>query len=130
MTTINNNIENVTPENNSNDVISIIVKKSNKEIIFAFIMFLATALHHTVYSKHKFLQFKELVFDKFWYYNFVIIIIFILYIIIYKKQDMLLYTALVKAIVAFIIAIYAEIGLTIAPFWTIFVVAYFLTFIE
>ena len=62
--------------------------------------------------------------------NLCIIIIFFIYIVLYKREDTVLYTALVKAVVAFIVAIYAELGLTLAPFWTIFVVAYFLTFIE
>ena len=127
--TINNTIHNTMSipihANNAD-----IFKKFNKEIIFASIMLIYTALHRVVYSKHKFLQLKELISDKFWYINFFIIIIFLLYIILYKKDDHILYTSLAKAIVAFIVAIYAELGLTIVPFWTIFVVAYFFTFIE
>ena len=34
--------------------------------------------------------------------------------------------ALKKAIIAFIIALFAELGLTIAPFWWVFVLAYYM----
>ena len=59
------------------------------------------------------------------------IIAFILYITYNTQYDnseesKKVKTALKKAILAFIIAIFAEMGLTIAPFWLVFVLSYYL----
>ena len=63
--------------------------------------------------------------------NLLLIIGFIVYIIYSTKDDdsddaKKTQEALKKAIIAFIIALFAELGLTIAPFWWVFVLAYYM----
>ena len=96
------------------------------EIIFTIIMLLITVIYNIIFT-HKFNKFKSLIFDTYWIINLFIIILFIIYLYIYKKDQIEIQTALKKAIIAFIIAIYAELGLSISPFWTIFIVAYYLS---
>ena len=73
----------------------------------------------------------ELFSNKRWLINLLIIVAFISYILYETngndtEDSKRSQKALIKAIIAFIIAIYSEIGLTIAPFWTVFVIAYWL----
>ena len=63
--------------------------------------------------------------------NLVIIICFIVYteVSTYNNksdESKKIKSALKKAIIALIIAVFAEIGLTIAPFWLVFVLAYYM----
>lgn len=73
----------------------------------------------------------ELIGTPSWIINIIIIILFI----VYKNHEMRWDTseeamktkgAMKKAIIAFLIAILAELGLTITPFWVVFVAAYYL----
>jgi len=73
----------------------------------------------------------ELLSKKKWIVNLLLIIGFIAYIIYSTKDDdsddaKKTQEALKKAIIAFIIALFAELGLTIAPFWWVFVLAYYM----
>ena len=73
----------------------------------------------------------ELLSEKRWIINVLLIIGFIAYIIYSTKGDdsddaKKTQEALKKAIIAFIIALFAELGLTIAPFWWVFVLAYYM----
>ena len=73
----------------------------------------------------------ELLSKKKWVINLLLIIGFIAYIIYSTKDDdseeaKKTQEALKKAIMAFIIALFAELGLTIAPFWWVFVLAYYM----
>ena len=73
----------------------------------------------------------ELLSEKSWIINVLLIIGFIVYIIYSTKDDdsddaKKTQEALKKAIIAFIIALFAELGLTIAPFWWVFVLAYYM----
>ena len=66
-----------------------------------------------------------------WVVNFIIIIAFVTYFYYETRSDTTeestrIKEALKKAIIAFLIAILAELRLTIAPFWLIFVLAYYL----
>ena len=70
--------------------------------------------------------------DKFWIVNTIIIILFYLFIHFspsLKKLDSekreKLKDAAQKAIIAFIIAVFASLDLTIVPFWFVFSFAYF-----
>ena len=73
----------------------------------------------------------ELLSKKKWVINLLLIIGFIVYIMYSTKDDdseeaKKTQEALKKAIIAFIIALFAELGLTIAPFWWVFVLAYYM----
>ncbi len=86
---------------------------------------------YVIISTGKHNQLYELFTNKKWFINFVIMVIFCVYILKSyqtdnKKKEKNVKTAVKKAIVAFIIAIYAELRLSIAPFWTIFIISYFL----
>ena len=73
----------------------------------------------------------EMVKDKRWLINFLVIVAFIIYSIYETRNEEDEHSkktkeALKKAIIAFLIALLAELGLTIAPFWLIFVLAYYM----
>ena len=74
---------------------------------------------------------KQLFSNKRWVINFITVLSFIVYIVYVTSNDnseesQKLKTSLKKAILALLIAIFAELGLTIAPFWLVFVSAYYL----
>ena len=73
-----------------------------------------------------------------WIINFLILILFSIYIYIETKNNNikdkkvindnnLTRDSLKKALFGFMIAIFAELGLTIAPFWIIFTTSYYLS---
>ena len=73
----------------------------------------------------------EMLKDKRWLINFLVIVAFIIYSIYETRNEedersKKTKEALKKAIIAFLIALLAELGLTIAPFWLIFVLAYYM----
>ena len=70
-------------------------------------------------------SFKNMFRNQSWYWNFVLIIFFSIYVLLYGQQKEIVKGAVKKAIIAFIIAIFSELHLTIAPFWLVFLVAYF-----
>ena len=79
-------------------------------------------------SKNKII---ELITTKRWIVNMLIVILFCFYILYTTKYDttkdaIAVKDALKKGIIALIIAQLAELGLTITPFWLVFVVAYYL----
>jgi len=79
-------------------------------------------------SRNKFI---ELLGNGRWKVNILIVIGFIIYIVYETKNDeskdgRKVKEALKKAIVAFVIALLAELGLTIAPFWLVFVLVYYM----
>jgi len=74
---------------------------------------------------------EELVTNKRWLINFIIIMVFVGYIVYVTKNDNSddaekTKEALKKALLAFMIALFAEFGLTIAPFWLVFTLAYYM----
>ena len=74
---------------------------------------------------------EELITNKRWLVNFVIIMVFVGYIVYVTKNDNSddaekTKDALKKALLAFMIALFAEFGLTIAPFWLVFTLAYYM----
>tara|TARA_B100001989_G_C24457511_1_gene422372 strand:- start:45 stop:362 length:318 start_codon:yes stop_codon:yes gene_type:complete len=98
---------------------------------FALISIFLLTIRAIFKSKKATESIKELFTNKRWVINFSMIIAFIVYIfyITYNSnnpESERLKTALKKAIVALLIAIFAELGLTIAPFWLVFVLAYYL----
>tara|TARA_Y100001968_G_C18799282_1_gene454834 strand:- start:9 stop:326 length:318 start_codon:yes stop_codon:yes gene_type:complete len=98
---------------------------------FALISIFLLTIRAIVKSKKATESIKELFTNKRWVINFSMIIAFIIYIfyVTYNNnssESERLKTAIKKAIVALLIAIFAELGLTIAPFWLVFVLAYYL----
>ena len=101
-----------------------------EHVILAFIcviLFTSASLHYT----KGYIKLKELFTDKVWLINFVIVLAFCIYIFKFKKYEndedsLKTKDAIKKAIIGFIIGLYSEVGLTIGPFWLIFVVAYYL----
>lgn len=75
-------------------------------------------------DSEKYNKFKNLFSNKSWLYNFIIILIFCISSFFYYPLNSLEIEATKKAITAFIIAIFASIDLTIAPFWIIWVLSY------
>ena len=80
----------------------------------------------------------ELITNKSWVINFIILIIFTIFIYFSTKNENtkdkktmkdnnLIRESLKKALFGFMIAIFAELGLTIAPFWIIFTTSYYLS---
>lgn len=81
------------------------------------------------YEKRK--KIMKLITNRSWLINLVIIICFIVYteVSTYNNksdESKKIKSAIKKSIIAFIIAVFSEIGLTIAPFWLVFVLAYYM----
>ena len=73
----------------------------------------------------------ELITTRRWWMNMIYVILFSVYIMHTTKYDTTkeatqVKEALKKAIIALVIANLAELGLTITPFWLVFVVAFYL----
>jgi len=73
----------------------------------------------------------ELITTRRWWMNMIYVILFCVYIMHTTKYDTTkeatqVKEALKKAIIALVIANLAELGLTITPFWLVFVVAFYL----
>ena len=70
-------------------------------------------------------KFKQMFRNQSWSWNFLLILCFSIYILFHDKERENVKEATKKAIIAFIIAIFSELHLTIAPFWLVFLVSYF-----
>lgn len=98
---------------------------------FALISIFLLTLRAIYQSKVAINAIKELIGNKKWLVNFSMIIAFSIYIIYNTHNDtspesIKVKDSLKKAILAFLIAIFAKLDLTIAPFWLVFVLAYYL----
>ena len=98
---------------------------------FALISIFLLTIRAIFKSKKATQSIKELFTNKRWVTNLIVVISFIIYVIYITHYDNSdeserLKSALKKAIVALLIAIFAELGLTIAPFWLVFVLSYYL----
>ena len=97
---------------------------------FALITMVILTLRAIFNSKKAMKGFYELINDKSWMRNFLLIIVFCSYTAYkYDKSDAeseKILSALKKAILAFIIALLSKFDLTIAPFWLVFVLAVYL----
>ena len=97
--------------------------------ILAVVLLTLRAGYKSNKTKTKFLEMFN---DKKWVLDFVVVLGFIMFIVYTTKtnndheETMKLQDALKKAIVAFAIAILAELGLTITPFWLVFVLVYYM----
>lgn len=97
----------------------------------AFISIFLLTLRSIYKSKKAIISIKGLIGDKRWLVNFYMIVVFSIYIIYSRHYDdseesQKVKMALKKAMLAFLIAVLTEMGLTIAPFWLVFVLAYYL----
>ena len=80
---------------------------------------------YSVYKANRFSEIKELLNVR-WLINFALMIAFGVYITSASDGDSKVKEALKKAVLAFIIAVLAHLRMTIAPFWIVFVLAYYL----
>jgi hypothetical protein len=92
-------------------------------------IFITIILFISIYQLDKGKKIFALFQNKSWLFNFIIIILFSVYIIdIQKENDTTshkLKDAVRKGLLALIIAILAHLELTIAPFWIVFLLAYY-----
>lgn len=61
-----------------------------------------------------------------WLFNFAVVLAFSSWVAIFEKKNTHMLTSVKRGIMSLIIAMFGEVGLTIAPFWTIFAVSYFM----
>jgi len=98
---------------------------------FALVSIFLLTIRAILKSNKALKSLREMLSSKRWITNLIVVISFIIYIIYIthdndSDESERLKSALKKAIVALLVAIFAELGLTIAPFWLIFVLSYYL----
>lgn len=92
----------------------------NVPIIFVILMIIIQ-----IYKNKKYIELLNLFKNIRWLIHFIILIIFLIYIRFFNANNIDLINASKKAILALVIAIFAYLDMTIAPFWIVFVLAYF-----
>ena len=97
-----------------------IFKKLSNNIPIIFVTLMSI---FQIYRNNKYQEIIDLFKNIKWLINFIIILLFLVYVRLSKNSKLI--SASKKAILGFIIAIFAYIDLTLAPFWIIFVLAYF-----
>ena len=95
------------------------------------LIMLALVTFFILFTTGKYIKIIDLFEDAGWFMHFLVLIGFSLYILLFyhgnnPEQEERLKGSVKKGIFAFIIALFAEAGLSIAPFWAVFVVSYFL----
>ena len=93
-----------------------------------YLMIIATLfmVFHAIYRADRFHEVTALLYNPRWLINFAIVIIFGLYVTTASHENHRVKNALKKGILAFIIAVLAHLKMTIAPFWIVFVLSYYL----
>ena len=109
-----------------NQILQNILSPKNVSLLFVIIVTIRAALKSKKASK----SLKELLSNKSWLIQVFIIILFTIWISYThkdsdKEESKNYIESIKRALVGFIIAIFAELGLTIAPFWFIFVLSYY-----
>jgi len=99
--------------------------------IFSLIAVLIGTIRAAMSSERARNRAYELITTRRWWMNMIYVILFCVYIMYTTKYDNTkeatqVKEALKKAIIALVIANLAELGLTITPFWLVFVVAFYL----
>jgi hypothetical protein len=80
----------------------------------------------SVYNdKDKITKMKSLFENTKWFGHFVILILFTLWNLFFSPKGSKEIIATKKAFIAFVIALFASLDLTIAPFWIIWVISYY-----
>ena len=88
-----------------------------------FLVFVLS-IYEIINNKEKFKKFKEIFTGKRWLKHFAILVSFSASMFLFYPRKSHEREATKKALTAFIIAIFASIDLTIAPFWIIWVLTY------
>ncbi len=101
------------------------------DVLYAVMGFFGILIPLLFFQQEKLGKLKNLFKKKTWVFGFISILIWSSYVIINDrgvrdKKAIRRYTATQHAIVAFLIAMFAYVDLTISPFWTIWIVTYFL----
>ena len=84
-----------------------------------------------LFSTGKYVKIVDLFADRKWFMHFLVLAGFSIYILKFyhgdnPEKDERLKESVKRGVFAFIISLFAEAGLSIAPFWAVFVVSYFL----
>ena len=100
-------------------------------LFYALIVFFCILVPILIFQREKLYKIKSLFKKKAWLAGFLSIILWSIFIITNDrgssdKTAIRRYAATQHAIIAFLIAMFAYVDLTIAPFWTIWIVTYFL----
>ena len=82
------------------------------------------SIYEIIDNPEKFSNFKKLVTSKRWFGHFLLLVLFSIAMFYYHPKHTHERESTKKALTAFIIAIFASIDLTIAPFWIIWVLSY------
>lgn len=88
-----------------------------------FLVF-ALSIYEIINNKEKFNKFLGILTDKRWFRHFAILVSFSTSMFLLYDKNSHEREATKKALTAFIIAIFASIDLTIAPFWIVWVLTY------
>lgn len=91
-------------------------------------MAIAGALVVTIFSLVRTKKYVLLfdLFRPYWIFNFIIVVVFTLYILTSPQYDTRIQDAVKKGFLALIIAVCSEVHLSITPFWLVFVASYYL----
>jgi len=81
---------------------------------------------YSVYRADRYKEIKELL-TPIWIVNFILMILFGSFLEWYTGEDPLVQESLKKGMLAFIIALLAHLRMTIAPFWIVFVLSYYMS---
>ena len=103
-------------------------------MIVDILLFAAIAIItiRTIMIRNRYKKLKEIFKDKASKIHLLLIVAFILisYAIVDRQdtddQHSRLIDSIKKGLIAFIIAVYGELGMILSPFWTVFLVSYFL----
>ena len=92
---------------------------------------LALVTLFTLFATGRYVKIIDLFANRKWFMHFLVLAGFSIYILKFYHgtdpvKDERLRESVKKGVFAFIIALFSEVGLSIAPFWAVFVASYFL----
>lgn len=100
----------------------VIFKKLSYNLPIIFVILMSIII---LFINKKYIEFFEMFKKPGWTINFIIIIFFMIFIKLFRNDDINLIEASKKSILVMIIAIFGHLDMTIAPFWIVFFLAYF-----
>ena len=103
-------------------------ENNNSEFVFTIIIFLFIIGYTLFKDESKFKKLKDLISDNHFWISFAIVMIWSIYwFYISKNEDLDKYKSATKqALIGLIIALFAHLELVIAPFWFVWITAFFL----
>ena len=105
-------------------------EENNKsEFVFAIFIFLIIISYTLFRDESKFQKLKDLISDNYFWISFAMVVIWSIYWFYISKKHKYLdkyKTATKQAIIGLIIALFAHLELVIAPFWFVWITAFFL----